>query len=73
MNWNKYPFLKLVVPLALGILLGDCIGPVELSKTRLYGVLVGLLLLEVFIHLCLKSYRHRWIAGTFNIVVFRFF
>ena len=72
MNWNKYPFLKLVVPLALGILLGDCIGPVELSKTRLYGVLVGLLLLEVFIHLCLKSYRHRWIAGTFNIVVFVF-
>lgn len=72
MNWNKYPFLKLVVPLALGILLGDCIGPVELFKTLLYGVLVGLLLLEVFIHLCLKSYRHRWIAGTFNIVVFVF-
>lgn len=72
MNWNKYPFLKLVIPLALGILVGDCIGPMEIPKTILYGVLVGLLFLEVIIHLCLKSYRHRWIAGVFNIVVFFF-
>ena len=70
MNWNKYPFLKLVVPLALGILLGDFVGPVGISGMLLYGVLSGLLLLEFLIHLTIKSYRYRWIAGVVNLFVF---
>lgn len=72
MNWNKYPFLKLVVPLIVGIFLGDSIGPVEIHGVLLYCLLVGMLLLEFVFHKTIKSYRYRWVAGVFNLAVFVF-
>ena len=73
MNWNKYPFLKLVVPMALGIIVGDSVGPTRIHAAVLYGVLAGWLLLLLILHLVLKSYRHRWISGLVVIIAFCYF
>ena len=73
MNWNKYPFLKLVVPLTLGIVLGDRLGPTCVHASVLYGILTGLLLLVFVLHLTVKSYRHRWIPSVVTLLVVSYF
>ena len=78
MNWNKYPFVRMVSALALGILVSDRVGmdgfvqglPYPWGKGLLIGVLVLLLALLVLLHRTLKAYRHRWIFGIVVLVAF---
>lgn len=73
MNWNKYPFLKLIVPLTMGIVLGDRLGPPCVHAAVLYGILTGLLLLVFVLHRTVKSYRHRWIPSMVVLLVLFYF
>lgn len=68
MNWNKYPFIRLVAGLAVGILIGDRVGEFALDKTLLIGVLVVLLLVMVVLQHHLKTFRYRWVFGVVALI-----
>ena len=70
MNWNKYPFIKLVAALGLGIVICDKMGKCGLSVPLLLGVLVFFLILEILIHILIKAYRFRWIFGVATLITF---
>lgn len=72
MNWNKYPFLRLLIPLAAGILLCEAVGPVDCDKTLLLSILVALLCAEMILSRLLKTYRYRWLFGVQTMLVFAF-
>ena len=72
MNWNKYPFLRLLIPLIVGILLCEAVGPVDCDITLLWVVLVALLCAETMLSYLLKTYRYRWIFGVQTMLVFVF-
>ena len=70
MNWNKYPFIRLVAALSLGILLHE-VGEGVVSVGRLW-LFVGFLTLVaglVVLHRMLTSFRYRWIHGVAAILV----
>lgn len=69
MNWNKYPFLRLVTALAAGIALHDVVGTAALQNARLYGVLILLLGATALLSRGLKSYRYRWTFGVLTLLV----
>ena len=69
MNWNKYPFLRLVTALAAGIALHDVVGTADLQNARLYGVLILLLGAMALLSRGLKSYRYRWTFGVLTLLV----
>lgn len=70
MNWNKYPFIRLVGALALGILICDREGECPLGKPWLIGLLVLLLALEMSLHHLLNSFRYRWVFGVTTLIAF---
>lgn len=70
MNWNKYPFLRLVMSISLGIASGEALGNFGMDETVCFWGLVGLLGVEILIFCLLKSYRHRWVFGMATILVF---
>lgn len=70
MNWNKYPFIRMVGALALGILICDRMGECPLGKPWLIGLLVLLLALEVLLHYLVRSFRYRWIFGIMTLITF---
>ena len=70
MNWNKYPFIRMVGALALGILICDRVGECPLGKPWLIGLLVLLLALEVLLHSLVRSFRYRWIFGIMTLITF---
>lgn len=72
MNWNKYPFLRLLIPLAVGILLRDAIGSVDCDWTLLFVILIALLCAEIILSRLLKTYRYRWLFGVQTMLVFAF-
>lgn len=72
MNWNKYPFIRMVLALSLGILLCDRSSHVPLDKPWLIGLLVLLLVVDWLLHRALKSHRYRWVFGM-SILVTVFF
>lgn len=72
MNWNKYPFLRLLIPLTVGVLLCEAVGPVECEKTLLWVVLIALLCTEITLSRLLKTYHYRWLFGVQTMLVFAF-
>jgi competence protein ComEC len=62
-NWQKYPFVRILLPFALGIWISIFFGlkPDMFSLTLLSFFLVFLIFL---VSRWLKSYRFRWIFGT---------
>ena len=70
MNWNKYPFIRFLLALSLGIMLHDVLGSAAMEFTWLYLLLllgIGVL----FLLFCtLKTYRVQWIFGVATILVF---
>lgn len=72
MNWNKYPFLRLVMALVSGIALSEMGMGAALGKQGLYCVLLALLVGLFMLHRILKSYRYRWVHGVafFSVVAF---
>ena len=72
MNWNKYPFLRLLIPLIVGVFLFEAVGPVDCDKTLLFAILVALLCAETMLSRLLKTYRYRWLFGVQTMLVFAF-
>lgn len=70
MNWNKYPFIRLVAALALGIALREEGEGCTLSPYGLLSVLVVFIMGLLVLHRRLKAYRYRWIHGVVVIAVF---
>ena len=70
MNWNKYPFLRLVAALALGILLREVWRDFHPEGRRLWCALLVLIMGLTVLHYTLKSYRYRWIHGLTAMLVF---
>lgn len=70
MNWNKYPFLRLVAALALGIVLHEVWSGLPMDGRWFWCVLVVLIIGLSVLHVMLKSYRYRWIHGVTALVVF---
>lgn len=70
MNWNKYPFIRFLSALALGIMFHDVFGSAAMGFPWLYLLLllgIGVL----FLLFCtLKTYRVQWIFGVATILVF---
>lgn len=64
-NWFKYPFIRLLMPFALGIWLSfSCLN---LSKIEVNVVLIAVVFLGItlfVIHSAVKSYRYRWVFGA---------
>ena len=64
-NWFKYPFIRLLMPFALGIWLSfSCLN---LSKTEVNIVLIVVVFLGItlfVVHSAVKGYRYRWVFGA---------
>ena len=72
MNWNKYPFLRLVMALAVGIALYDAFGFCGFKNTWLYAMLILLMGAMVLLSHLLKSYRYRWTFGVLTLFALLF-
>lgn len=70
MNWNKYPFVRMVAALALGIVIADQVGDCPMGQPLLIGVLVLLILFLAVLHRRLKAFRYRWIFGVVTLAAF---
>ena len=70
MNWNKYPFIRMAVALALGVVLCERLGDCALGKPLLMGSLVLLLGVELLLHRLLNAFRYRWVFGAVTLVTF---
>ena len=70
MNWNKYPFVRMVAALALGIVIADQVGDCHMGQPLLIGGLVLLILFLAVLHRRLKAFRYRWIFGVVTLVAF---
>ena len=72
MNWNKYPFLRWVGALALGIALRELWPDCSPDGRSLWCAFVFLIVGFVLLHYTLMSYRYRWIHGVVAILIFVF-
>lgn len=68
MNWNKYPFVRMALALALGVLVGDRVGAGGMGRPVLLGSLGALMVLETVLHLRLKTFRNRWVFGVVTLL-----
>lgn len=67
-NWNKYPFVRMLIPLALGI---AAAGYLAVPLVSLVLILAVLLLMSVAVSLWLRSYSLRWMFGALlNVYLF---
>lgn len=72
MNWSKYPFLRLLPTLVLGILIRDALRPCLLDSMTAFLLLLGILLVAGLLAHLLRSYRLRWIFGVWMLLTFLF-
>ena len=72
MNWSKYPFLRLLPALLLGILLGEAVGPCPMEKEPLFFLFLGMVLVLALLSRGLKPYRYRWIIGVWMFLTLAF-
>ncbi len=70
MNWNKYPFVRFVSALALGIALHEVLGTGLHEGWALAGLLVIFPLVMMSLNRWVKSYRLRWVHGLAAIMAF---
>lgn len=62
--WSKYPFLKMLIPLALGIWFGTFFDFNTLTPTVTVVIMVGLFVITDATVFLLKSYRFNWLFGS---------
>lgn len=72
MNWNKYPFIRLVLALALGVVVYHANWFSVTCDRALFWGLVALLGMAVLLHRLLRSYRYRWVFGVLVVLVFAY-
>ncbi|MCR5014890.1 MAG: competence protein ComEC family protein [Bacteroidales bacterium] len=68
MNWHKYPFVRFLLALAIGILAADWHVPEDF--TGLFWVLAGMFVIVVVLHHVIKEYRRHWVMAVMVIAIF---
>lgn len=63
-DWSKYPFVRMLIPFALGIWVSIFVVALRLSPTFLIAVAVALLAMAVLTAFLLKHHRHSWFFGV---------
>ena len=62
--WSKYPFVRMLLPLALGIWCFVFLPAFRMPLSALAVVALVLFALGVVTVFVLKSYRFKWVVGT---------
>ena len=63
-DWSKYPFVRMLIPFALGIWCFINLPPLHLAPSLLLIIALGLLFLSVATSLMLKRQRLNWFFGS---------
>ena len=62
-DWSKYPFVRMLIPFALGIWVSIFVIGLRLSPTFLIAASLALLVMAVLTAFLLKHQRHSWFFG----------
>lgn len=62
-DWNKYPFVRMLIPFALGIWCCVCWPALHVPPLILVAIAVALFAMASITAFVLKSYRHNWFFG----------
>ena len=63
-DWSKYPFVRMLIPFALGIWVSIFVIGLRLSPTFLIVASLSLLVMAVLTAFLLKHQRHSWFFGA---------
>lgn len=63
MNWSKYPFIRIVIPFALGILCCESFDFQCFTLMVVWGLSMLLWIVTLLIHIYNKEYAKRWLFG----------
>ena len=63
-DYAKYPFVRMLIPFALGVWCCVCISSFRLTPTVTIGIALALFALAAVTAFVLKSYRHNWVFGA---------
>lgn len=63
-DFGKYPFVRMLIPLALGIWFGTFFGFFAISPVFMFGLSVALFLMAGLAVFLLKSIRFNWLFGA---------
>ncbi len=63
-DYAKYPFVRMLIPFALGIWCCVCLPAFHLPPFTLVAIALALFVLAIVMAFSLKSYRHNWIFGA---------
>lgn len=61
--WTKYPFLKMLIPIALGIWCGTFLGLSSFSTLLTFGLCIALFCMAGLTFFLLKGIRYNWLFG----------
>ena len=63
-DYAKYPFVRMLIPFALGIWCCVCLPAFRLPTFTLVAIALALFVLAIVMAFSLKSYRHNWFFGA---------
>ena len=63
-DYAKYPFVRMLIPFALGVWCCICISSFRLTPTVTIVIALALLAMAAVTAFVLKSYRHNWVFGA---------
>ncbi len=63
-DWSKYPFVRMLIPFALGIWVSIFVVAFRLSPTFLIAASLSLLVMAMLTAFLLKHQRHSWFFGA---------
>ena len=63
-DYAKYPFVRMLIPFALGVWCCVCISSFRLTPTVTIGIALALFAMAAVTAFVLKSYRHNWVFGA---------
>ena len=63
-DWSKYPFVRMLIPFALGIWVSIFVIGLRLSPTFLIAASLSLLVMAMLTAFLLKHQRHSWFFGA---------
>ena len=63
-DWSKYPFVRMLIPMMLGIWCASVIASFRLSSFTLVAIMLALLGLAVVASVTLKTIRLNWLFGA---------
>ena len=63
-DWSKYPFVRMLLPMALGIWCASVFASIRLSSFALVAIMLALLGVAVMASITLKTIRLNWLFGA---------